>query len=161
MATIASATTADREAQFETLLHPVSIMVRALMQRRYLETAVTTYLFDTAAPTPEQLQRVQNLINEINEHHAETISVVDSGIGRAMKFSLFPERRENDWALLEAFRKELPNSGPGLLEARRFCELADALKAVGKLLQALKGIVDDPSKPLRPDPKGDLVYFVP
>src|SRR2546426_8201890 len=39
--------------------------------------------------------------------------------------------------------------------------MANAIEADGKLLQALKGIVDDPSKPLRPDPRGDLAYFVP
>jgi hypothetical protein len=162
VASVASATTADRDAQFENLgLQPVSVMVRALMQRQYLDSAVTIYLFDTDDPTPEQFQRVQKLINEINEHNAETISTVDSGIARAMEFSLFPERRENDWALLEAFRRELPNSTPGLLEAQRFCELADTLEANGKLLRVLKGIVDSPSKPLRPDPTGDLVYFVP
>lgn len=161
VASIASATTFDREAVFEILvLHPVSIMVRALMQRKYLESAAARYLSETD-PTPEQLQDVEKLINGINKHFAETINLVDSGIARAMEFSLFPERRENDWALLEAFRKELPNSSPGLLEAQRFCQMADALGADGKLLQALKGILDDPSKPLRPDPKGDLVYFVP
>lgn len=67
-------------------------MVRALIQRQYLDSAATIYLFDTDDPTPEQSQRVQKLINEINEHNAETISAVDSGVARAMEFSLFPPR---------------------------------------------------------------------
>lgn len=161
VASIATARTADREAQFENTLHPISVTVRALMQRHYLESAVTRYRFDTDDPTPEQVQRVQNLIDGINDSNAETINLVDTGIARAMEFSLFPERRENDWALLEAFRKELPNSDRGLLEAQRFCAFADALEAEGKLLQALKGILDHPSEPVSPDPTGDLAYFVP
>jgi hypothetical protein len=161
VASIASTTTVDREAGFEMALHPVAVAVRTLMQRRYLELAVTTYLFDTHEPTREQSERVQSLFDQINEHYIEIFNVTESGIARAMEFSLFPERRENDWALLEAFRKDLSNSPVGLLEARRFCELADALGADGKLLQALKGIVDDPKKSLSPDPKGDLIYFVP
>lgn len=161
VALIASATTADQEAAFESVLHPVSVMVRGLIQRQYLDSAITTYLFDTDAPTPDQVQSVQKLINEINDHFRETINFVDSGIARAMEFSLFPERRENDWALLETFRKELPNSTLGLMEARRFCELADVLEVDGKLLRALKGIVKDPNQPLRPDPKGDIGYLVP
>lgn len=161
VASIASATTADRETAFEHLgLHPVSVMVRGLMQRQYLDPAVARYLFD-ADPTPKQLQDVANLINETNKHYAKTINDVDSGVARAMEFSLFPERRENDWALLEAFRKELPNFASGLMEAQRFCTMADGLGVEGKLLQALKGIVADPNKPLSPDPTGDLVYVVP
>ena len=160
VASIASTTSPSREAAFECLLHPVSIYVRALMQREYMEVSVARYLFN-ANPTPEQSKDVEKLINEINLHHSEAIDLVDSGTARSIEFSLFPERRDNDWALLEAFRRELPKSGLALQEARRFCERADALGADGKLLQALKGIVDDPSKPLRPDPKGDLLYFVP
>ena len=160
VASIASATSVDRDVVFESLLHPVSVHVRALMLRQYLDTAVTNYLFG-AKPTLEQYEQVAKLINDINHHYADTINLVDSGIARAMKFSLFPDRRQNDWALLEDFRKALPKSDLGLQEARRFCERADALAADSKLLRVLKGIVADPTQPLRPDSIGDLVYFVP
>jgi hypothetical protein len=39
--------------------------------------------------------------------------------------------------------------------------MAAAMMKDGKLLRALRGIVDDPSQPLRPDPTGDLIYLVP
>jgi hypothetical protein len=144
VSSIASATMADREAVVESLLHPVSIAVRALMQRLYLESAVTTYQFGTDH-TPEQLRDVGKLVDDINTHFTETINAVDSGLARAMEFSLFPERREHELALLEAFGGDLPNSTPGLLEARHFCEMADSLGVSGKLLEALKDIVADPS----------------
>jgi hypothetical protein len=160
VASIASATTADREAGFEMGLHPVAVAARSLMLRQYLGMAVTTYLFG-ANPTSDQFQQVEKLMDDINKSQIETINAIDSGVARAMDFSLFPERRENDWELLEAFRNKLPNSSLGLLEAQRFCKMADALGKGGKLLQALNGIVDDPNKPLHPDPKGDLIYFVP
>jgi hypothetical protein len=160
VASIASATSADRDVVFECLLHPVSVLVRALMLRQYLVRAVANYLFG-AKPTVEQYEKVVKLFDGINKTYADTINLVDSGMARAMEFSFFPERRQNDWALLEDFRKALPESDLGLQEARRFCERADALAADSKLLRALKGIVADPTQPLRPDPIGDLVYFVP
>ena len=160
---IASATNANLEAGLESALHPISVTVRLLlMQRVYLESAVTRYLFDTDDPTQEQFQRVRKLINEINKHFQQRINLVDSGLARAMEFSFFPERRENDWTLLEAFRKEmLDDPGFALVEIDLFFKLADTLEVDSKLLRALKGLVDHPSKPLRPDPIGDLIYFVP
>ena len=47
------------------------------------------------------------------------------------------------------------------MEAQRFCAMADGLGAKGKLLQALKGVVADPSRALSPDPTRDLAYIVP
>ena len=47
------------------------------------------------------------------------------------------------------------------MEAEKYCEVADKLGIVSKLLKALRGIVSDCSKPLTPDPKGDLIYVVP
>ena len=96
-------------------------------------------------------------------NYGERINAVDSGLARAMEFSLFPERRENDWTLIEAFRKELLDTAAprGSMEAQRFCAMADGLGAKGKLLLALKGVVADPSRRLSPDPTGDLVYIVP
>ena len=161
VASIASATTPERNAVFEMGLHAVAVHVRALMQRQYLDAAITRYLVDSDDPKPEDSARIQNVINELTGHFAETVDAVDSGVARAMNFSLFPERRENDWALLEAFRNEVSRSEIGTLEAQRFCQMADDLETDGKLLTALKGIVGDPSKPLSPDPRGDFVYFVP
>jgi hypothetical protein len=48
VALIAPATVANRDAQSETLLHPASVLVRAIMQRSYLNSAVTTYLYGPA-----------------------------------------------------------------------------------------------------------------
>jgi hypothetical protein len=160
VALLASMTEPDRDAAIENLLHPVSVAVRALIQRQYLELAVTRYTFGDE-PTPEHHQRISDLFNNINEHFRETINKVEAGSARAIEFSLFPDRRENEWKMLEAFRVEIPKSTPTLLEARRFCELADSLGIVGKLLEALKVIVSDPSKPLSPDPRGDIIYFIP
>lgn len=166
VATIASRTTSNYETQFECLvLPPVSIQVRGIMMRQYLDMAVATYLYDDETPSPEQLERAGKIIDDINDHYRDTIDKVDSGFAQAMEFSLFHERRENDWVILEEFRSELEeelhNSHFQRLEAQRFCDMAEALGASGKLLQALKGIIDDPRKPLCPDPKGDLVYHVP
>lgn len=161
VASIASATTVDSDALLETALHPVSITVRALLLRQYLGVAVAGYLYDKDTPTPEDLSNVRDLIDKVNERFAGTVSIVDSGVARAMEFSLFPERRENDWVLLEKFRKELPDSLPSLLEARRFCAMADGLGKEGKLLRALKELISNPGEPVRPDPAGDLLYFVP
>jgi hypothetical protein len=47
------------------------------------------------------------------------------------------------------------------VEAKQFCKLAGTLEVNSKLLKALNGLVDSPSHPLRPDPIGDLMYFVP
>jgi hypothetical protein len=160
VALLASMTEPGRDEALENLLHPVSVVVRALMQRQYLEIAVARYAFGDD-PAPEDNQRISNLFNDINEHYRETINKVEAGTARAMEFSLFPDRRENEWKMLEAFRSEIPKSTPALLEAKRFCELADSLGVDGKLLQALKDILADPSKHLNPDPRGDLIYFIP
>jgi len=165
VAIIASAMSPDSATLMELALHPVSIGVRTLMLRQYLSLSATAYLFNTDDPTPEQVDRVEKMMNEINEHFVETVNTVDSGVARAMEFSLFPERREDDWVLLEAFRKAIsksaPNSVPSLLEAKKFCDLAAELGKEGKLLMALREITVNPEKPLRPDPAGDLLYFVP
>jgi len=145
VASIASARTADREARFELALQPVALRVRALMQHHYLDSAITMFLHGSDY-TMEQYQRVVTMINGINKTNAEIINAVDSGLARAMEFSLFPERRENDRALLEAFLKDFAHSGPGIQETLRFCKMADAIRAESKLLQALKGIVSDSSK---------------
>ena len=157
----ASATTVDRDAQLEALWQPVSMTVRALMQRQYLEIAVTAHLFNSDKLSADQFQRIRKMINEINEGFAETNSSIESGLARAMEFSLYPERRENDWALLEAFRRDLTDSTLSLQHAKRFCELADSLEVDSKLLRALKEIVESPNMPVHPDPTGDFVYFVP
>lgn len=160
VAHLASSTVADREAQIEAALHPVAVTVRGSMLRKYLAMAVAAYITGEE-PTGESIERAQRALDEVNEHYAERIVAVEKGTAQAMEFALFPERRDNDWALLEAFRKELPGSTPASLEARRFCGLAEALGVEGKLLRALQGIVADPSLPLRPDPRGDLMFFVP
>ncbi len=95
VASIASATITNPEAYFESLMHHISVYVRILMQRVYLEFAVASYLFDTNNPTPEQLQRVSKLINEINELFEQQFKLAESGMARATEFSLFPEQREN------------------------------------------------------------------
>ena len=125
VASIASATTPDRNAVFEMGLLPVAVHVRALMQRQYLDSATTRYLVGSDDPTPEDSARIQNVINELTGHFAQTVDAVDSGVARAMSFSLFPGRRENDWTLLEALRNEISRSEMGVLEAQRFCQMAD------------------------------------
>lgn len=162
MASIASTTTVAPEAAYEVGFHPVAMGVRGRMQRQYLDLAVTNYMYTDASP--EQARDVVGAINEISLGLADGVGKVDTGISRAMQFSLFPEKRENDWALLESFRLGLSKSVGSELasaEARRFCAMADSLGVDGKLLKALKGILQAPLAPLQPDPTGDLVYFVP
>jgi hypothetical protein len=142
VAAIASATIPNPDAHIENALHPIAVMVRLWIQRVYLESAVAEYVFDTTRPDREQVQRVEKFINDINQSREQQIALVDSGLARAMEFSLFPERRENTRVLLEAFPKKLRDSpGFDLLEARRFCTLADSLDLDSNLLKALNDIV--------------------
>jgi hypothetical protein len=154
-----SARSADREALIEHALQPVSLMVRSLMQRCYLDAAVASALYGPGC-TVEQLAHVTKTVNDLNGQHAEKIDEVENGLARAMEFSFYPEKREDAWALIETFRKELPNSGPARLEAKRFCEMADAFGADGKLLWALKEIVSL-SESTGPGPERGRVYYVP
>ncbi len=154
-----SAKTADHEVLIEHALQPVSVMVRGAMQRLYLDVAVATQQFGPD-PTAEQVGHVTKLLNEVNGRQAETINNVENGLARAMEFSYYPEKRENEWTLLQTLRSELPNSRAALLEAQRFCEMADAVGAQGELLWALKQIVKL-HEPGRSDQKAGLVYFVP
>lgn len=140
VASIASAANPSREAAFDGLLHPVSLHMRGLMMRTYLDTAVTTFFFGDN-PTADQHQQVVQLNNSINDHFVNTINKVDTGMSRAMEFSLFPDRREDRTTLLEAFRKNLLQPGLTLTEARKFCQRADALGADGELLRTVKEIV--------------------
>ena len=58
VASIASATVVDRNAVFEHLnLHPVSITVRGLMLRQYLDRAIAEYLFETDATAKQSQER--------------------------------------------------------------------------------------------------------
>jgi hypothetical protein len=164
VALIASTTTPNEAAAFDLGFHPVSIGVRMLMQRFYSDSAITQYLYGPN-PTTEQVQAIQSLSNNIAQQFSETITFVERGLARAMEFSLFAGRRPNDWVLLEAYRLELVTnpvaSALARAEAQRFCEMADGLGVESKLLRTLKGIVEDPSMPLVPDPSGDLFYVVP
>lgn len=138
-AALATLTGGTRAAAFESALHPVSMMVRGMMLREYLDRAVAEYLY--SKPTTRQFEDVEQLIDKINGSFSETVDTIDSGVARAMAFSLFPEHRTNGLAALDAFRIELAESPLGGAEARRFCELADSLSISGKLLTALKGIL--------------------
>lgn len=161
VASIASATTPNPEAYYEFALHPVSVLVRVFMQRVYLESAIAHYLFNTDHPTPEQFHHVTQLLDKSNEYYTQQIPLLQNGLARAIEFSFFPERRENEWVLLETFRKQLLDSVPAIVISRQFYKLAASLEADSKLLRAFKDIVDYPSKPIHPDPIGDIVYFVP
>lgn len=160
VARLASKTVPPREAAIETALHPVSVYVRALMLRFYLEKSITTYLFDETA-TSEQEDAISKMLDEVNKAYAESIDLIEKGVARAMEFALFPERRDNEWVLLETFRIESSSNSLGLSEATRFCQLADAVGAEGKFLSTLKRVLADPKQPVIPDPTGDITYFIP
>ncbi len=162
VATIASLTEPDRDALLENLFHPVAVTVRGLIQRQYLDSSVAIYLYGEKY-TEEQFESVVKGINGVAAELRETIDKIDSSLGKAMEFSLFPERRENEWKLLDTLRQEIYDSAIPLvrMEIERFIRLADILGVGGKLLKALKGLAADPSKPISHDPIGDLVYFVP
>jgi hypothetical protein len=143
-----SIATTSQEDVIETLyLHPVSVNVRAMMQHLFLNSLISEYLFGND-PTLEQKQNVEKQINEIAEHYAEKISAVDSGMARAMQFSLFPERRENELALFAGFEMEITNSPIGLEETKRFIKMADGFERDSRLLGVLKDIIN----PLQPLP---------
>ena len=166
VALVASSESHDQETTMEnTVLLPVSMAVRGLMQRVYLDFAVAGYLFGTGDWNETQRKQVDDLINGIARAVQPTLSTIETGYSRAIEFALFPERRENDWALLEEFRNDLTKANGervvAIEEAKRFCVLADALGKDSKLLRALKSVVLSPETPVRPDPTGDVIYFVP
>ena len=83
-------------------------------------------------------------------------------MGKAWEFLLFPERRKNDWVLLDEYRKYLLQSpGISMVELKRFCDMADSLGKESKLLKALKNIRANPEEKPTPDPTGDLIYCIP
>jgi hypothetical protein len=144
VAIVASTPSPDMDAALDVALHPVAVYVRALMARVYLEYAVAVIMFHTNEPTPEQQDRVNDAINEINNPFKNRIDTIDTGLARAMEFALFPERRQEGQVLLEKFQNEVsPLSGGQitLLEAQRFCELADSAGVRSEMLQALRHVV--------------------
>jgi hypothetical protein len=167
VATMGSLGEEKRQARFEAAVEdalvPVAISVRGLMVRQYLDYTLANYLNDK--PTTQQFQEAEELNNTITGGFSETIKKVDSGFAKAMQFSLFPERRKNEWTILDDFRSELLKSEtlsqPAVAEARRFCEKAESLGVGGKLINALKEIITDPHNPVKPNIIGDYLYFLP
>lgn len=163
VALISSATdtarSAGREAIIEHALQPVSVVVRAQMQRCYLSAAVASCLFGPDH-TVEQLEQVMKTMDGLNAQHAEKFDEVENGLARALEFSFDPEKRGDAWSMIQAFGKELGNSGYARREAKRFCEMADSFGADGAMLWALKEMVSL-SEPVGRGPLPGRVYYVP
>ena len=162
VAAMASATDVDRETRLENVLHPVSIAARSLIQRQYLNSAITQFLYGDKS-TEDQYEIVTQAIDQINEAFINKFDKIESGMGKACEFLLFPGHRKNDWVLLDEYRKDLLQSpaGMAMIELNRFCDMADSLGKESKLLKALKGIQANPKKKPIPDPTGDLLFNIP
>jgi hypothetical protein len=147
--------------KLELALQPVAMTVRAMIQRDYLDKEITRWL-DGDRPSPHNVQKVEAALNSIADQLKPRIDGLDAGITRTMEFALFPERRKNDWALLEAMRTNMLES-KGLSQgvASLFCDMAAALGKDSKLIRALRGIVENPAEPVRPDSTGDLIFLLP
>jgi hypothetical protein len=160
IAQIASSTEPDEDVRLELVAYPIAVTARMLMQRQYLDLAVANYLFKN--PSDEQMRLVEQQINSIVEMARKRAKLVDSGFAKASEFSLFPARRQNEWALLEQLRKEIAKDG-GLArkDLEDFCNLAEELNKDGKILHALRCILRNPNEPVAFDVKGDLCYIVP
>jgi len=149
-------------AGIDSLLQPVAVHVRARMQREYLESAITEFLYGRDAAL-EEVQLVQKMIDEVYKSFESRIDSTETGMAKAMEYALFPKRRELDiWTLLEGFRENLLHSPLPLarLEAERFSLLAEKLQKKGELLRALKRILDSPDDPLQPDNHEFIVPWV-
>jgi hypothetical protein len=141
VAQLASQSTPDRSAREVLALHPVAAHVRALMLHEDLGRSAATFIFNTKDISEQQLKQSNELVNEISRHLGKAIKAIDTGMGRAMRFSLFAEER--DQHLLEKFTDEVSGGDAfsSILEAQQFCELADLLEVHGEGLDALKTIV--------------------
>jgi hypothetical protein len=139
LARIASATEADAESAFDLGLSPVATQIRSRMLRWYLQQAATLFIFGDN-PSDEEKIRVSEAFDAVVKHIEPSLRAVDTGLARAMEFALFPDRRENDWDLLEAFRSHAITTDRFLVleEGKQFCDRAAALGVDGKLLRALK-----------------------
>lgn len=132
---------AQQSVQENLALHPVSIYVRALMMREYLEHYVASFLFNSENISRKQLKQISKLFDEINHHLSENIQAIDTGVARAIRFALFPE--EHDAQLFEKFTHEVSceNTFPSISEAQQFCELADMLEVHGERLCTLRSLI--------------------
>jgi len=153
-------TKAARDVLLESAVYPLAISYRASIQRNSVASMIATYLADVS-PISNKYESIQKLFDKISEHYSKATEAVDRGLAEAIKFCLVAEGRENHWTLVDVFRKELRDFKTGLLEAQRFCKMADELGVEGELLQALMGVMHDPRKPLGADPISDLMYYVP
>jgi hypothetical protein len=137
------ASPAQQPVQENLALHPVSIYVRALMMREYLEHYVASFLFNSENISRKQLKQISKLFDEINHHLNENIQVIDTGVARAIRFALFPE--EHDPQLFEKFTHEVSceNAFASISEAQQFCELADMLEVHGERLCTLTSLIRD------------------
>lgn len=124
-------------------LHPVAACMRGLMVHEYLQHSAARFIFNTENVSQSQLKQTNDLVNGINYSLRKAIEAIDTGMGRAMRFALFPETRERQ--LLEQFTHEIscrnaPLSILSISEAQQFCNLADVLKVDGEGLKALRTI---------------------
>jgi hypothetical protein len=156
-----AASVTDQEAtDWDLGFHPVAMHVRAHIQQDYLGSAI----YHGKEPSKEDRETVAKSFDAVRKEFGPRIDALDAGLSKTMEFALFPSRRKLDWDILEDLRAYLLGSDSVRLSrniSAQFCDMAAAMMKDGKLLRALRGIVDDPSQPLRPDLTGDLIYLVP
>jgi hypothetical protein len=140
------------------LLQPVSMMVRGyLLRQRYLQPAIGV-LISGRAEEPD-LAAASDLIDRVQQGLHATIKAIDRGVERAVEFTLFAERRPNEFRLLDDLRDQLQRGYKGDVEA--FCERARSLGADSVLLRSLQKIARDPAAPVHLEPRGHPLYLVP
>jgi hypothetical protein len=160
---IAASATEQEATDWDMGFHPVAMHVRGHIQRDCLESLIARWAYGEE-PSKEDRETVAKSFDSIVKGLGPKIDALDTGLNRTMEFALFPSRRKLDWDILEDLRAHLLGSdsgGVGRILSAQFCNMAAAMMKDGKLLRALRGIVDDPGQPLRPDPTGDLIYLVP
>ncbi len=134
---------ADRAKVFEMGVHPISIYVRAFLQRQYyMKVALASYEFDTNSPDRKQLEIAQSLIEEVEYQYLETINLIDSGMASTIDFALKQDQWRNYALLSEAHEANLFQSPVHRLETQKFCELAESLEIESVNLQALKRLTE-------------------
>ncbi|MCB0850870.1 MAG: hypothetical protein KDD63_01405 [Bacteroidetes bacterium] len=121
------------EEAFSNVVQPVLFSLRSNLIIQYLKHAVITYLGGQISG------EVDSAISELIREMTKFNNLLEKGWNKAMRFSVFPEERGDQFVLLKELKKELsgPNGAMLRIELDHFCKKAQTLNRKGNYLDEL------------------------
>lgn len=141
MAQYAAKTPSDQR-KIDHVLMPIAYHIRVAKIYEYLELLLATFGTNLQEIQEKRMVAAEDFMEKINVQYYPIIESIDSGLSRAVKFSLDPQESYEE--LFEQFSTALKSKTGGVFRflAKNFCQLADSYANESKQLERLKSIVN-------------------